>query len=615
MPKIILHYILAPLFSIVAIFFLLLYLNNGYTLVITMPNESNKILTPQIYFPNKIGTYDETSAFYNHYKSKNNLYYFEFPKIKNLNAFRLDPARKQAHIALDNITLIHAHWFKETSYKIPLSFIKPMHQIRLENVHKQRITFYTTGKDGQLQVNFKPHKMQTVQKNQTIRIFISFLIYLFLRFIYTLYKQQEHTNYLYSKIILYSLFFALMIFKVTYYKEHIHPYYPPDEIAHLSYIEYIHTHPNEIIPTFEEMTMINNKQAGNYLSHPSFYYYMMNLVYDVDKPVNYNIDTFRTLSMLLYILTFMLILYLVFSSSWGMVSHFVFLSFLSSVPMHTYIGASINNDTLGMLGAIIFIVGFKNLLEKHYTTATYFTLGLGIFIAYFSKLTAAMLILFVLVFYFIQLLRTKEWFKITPTQLVLLFAIVSPVALYQIYIFMHYHALIPTFNVTHPQEYLRSVFYVPEALRKHFDLSQWFMRLVYNIKGGWFGIHSHHSFVKYSWLEYFGLLVLHLFALFALLLKCKPENKTYCTIGKFTLLSLLVVITIQFFFSYKTHLSSGYVGGLQPRYLLPFMFGFAIMASIFVERYKKIFIFNIFVILLCIQAIYSDFFYFLNNYI
>ena len=178
----------------------------------------------------------------------------------------------------------------------------------------------------------------------------------------------------------------------------------------------------------------------------------------------------------------------------------------------------------------------------------------------------------------------------------------------------HYHALVPTFNVTHPQEYLHSPFFVPEQYRQHLTLSQWFMRIVHYIQGGWFGIHSHHSFTKNSWIEFSGLLVLHLFAFISLFFKCNTQDKSYCFIGKFTLFSLLMVLIVQFFFSYKAHLHSGYMGGLQPRYLLPFMFSFAIMASLFIERFKTFFVFNIFVIIVCIHAIYSDFFYFLNYY-
>jgi hypothetical protein len=173
---------------------------------------------------------------------------------------------------------------------------------------------------------------------------------------------------------------------------------------------------------------------------------------------------------------------------------------------------------------------------------------------------------------------------------------------------------LPTFNVTHPQEYLKSGFFVPIEHRHYLTPFEWALRMKRYIIEGWFGIHSHHSLVKESISEYIGILLLHIMAFATLFLKCPKKYKVYCTLGKITLLSLLFLMIIQYFFSYKSHLNSGYMGGLQPRYLLPFMFSFAIMASLFVERFRQYFLFNIFIILICIHAIYSDFFYFLQYY-
>ncbi len=108
---------------------------------------------------------------------------------------------------------------------------------------------------------------------------------------------------------------------------------------------------------------------------------------------------------------------------------------------------------------------------------------------------------------------------------------------------------------------------------------------------------------------------MHIFAIMALFIKCQDDKKSYCVLGKLSLLALFSVMAVQVTFSYTAHLHSGYTGGLQVRYLLPFMLAFAIMASIFVDRFRKIFFFNILIIVLCIQALYSDFFYFLKYYI
>ena len=182
---------------------------------------------------------------------------------------------------------------------------------------------------------------------------------------------------------------------------------------------------------------------------------------------------------------------------------------------------------------------------------------------------------------------------------------------------LEYHALVPTYNVTHHEAYLHSGFYTPEQYRVHLSAQQWFDRMIHYIQSGWFGIHSHHSFGHPTWHGYIGLLLLHIFAIISFFIPCpKTENSTsHCLLGKFTLIAVFMVLLVQYIFSYKTHLNSGYLGGLQPRYLLPFMFSFAIMAAIFVNRFaSRSFILSVIVIALCIQAIYSDFFYFLLYY-
>jgi len=212
------------------------------------------------------------------------------------------------------------------------------------------------------------------------------------------------------------------------------------------------------------------------------------------------------------------------------------------------------------------------------------------------------------------LLKRKEIPKITKAQFGMLFLFLVPIFYYQAYIIFTYHSLVPTFNMTHPEEYLKSAFFVPETFRHYLTHYEWFDRMRHYIEGGWFGIHSHHSFTKETVWQYMGLLILHVLALFALFFRCKTENRSFCLVGKIALLSLLSVLVVQYFQSYGVHLSKGYIGGLQPRYLLPFMFAFAIMASMFVERFNKLFIVTILTIVICIHAIYSDFFYFLQYY-
>ena len=600
-----LKYIFTFFISTLILFTFTLYIQNGTTIDVKLQSNTNITLQPKIYYATKNHIFSEEKSATAYYM-RNHTYHFHTPKINQIIHLRLDPTTKSNQtIALENITITRSNWFKIVQYTLPLTQLTS--DVQIQNLVKQskKITFTTSNVDPQLHFKLANTTSLKQYDYHIILLLISIIIAIIITFILYIYLNNEHTDKLNVKMILYTLFLLFTVFKVVYYKDHVKFGYPPDEIMHLQYIKYVHTH-HDLIPNFKDMP--------HYLSHPSLYYELMDLVYDEHASVKININNFRTLSMLLFILTFLLILYLGFSAQLSSLGHFVYLSIITSIPMHSYLGASITNDTLAMFGAIIFILGFKRLIEQNYSTTTYFILALGTSIAYFSKLTAALLILFAVIYFFIRMLYTKEWIKLNKIHISLIILFILPILYYQFSIILTYHALVPTYNVTHPEAYLTSGFYVEEQYRQHLSPYQWFERLFHYVKGGWFGIHSHHSIGKESWVGFLGLMLAHIMALIALFLKCPEENKSYCILGKLTLLAIISVQVIQYFFSYKAHLTAGYMGGLQPRYLLPFMFAFAIMASLFVERFKQCFLFTILIILMCIHALYSDFFYFLQYY-
>jgi len=598
-------YIITFLVSMLVLFVTALSMQNGTTLAVKMQDSTGSLLSPKIYYASQNHIFSEQKSAIP-YKTKKNIYYFHIPKSNQIQYLRLDPtSRPNKTITLTNLSIQHINWFKVSQATIPLSLLKTKAQIKESTKKSNKIIFTTSGTDPQLR--FKLENILLIKSHHYHSMFflISLLIALVITFILYIYLNNEHTNSLDAKMILYTLFLLFTIFKVVYYKDHVKFGYPPDETMHLQYIKYVHNH-HTVVPDFKEMP--------HYLSHPSLYYEIMDFVYDKKASVSENIDNFRNLSTLIYLFTFLLILYLGFSAKLSTIGHFVYLSILTSIPMQSYLGASITNDTLAMLGAIIFILGLKRLIEQKYTTTTYFILAFGAFIAYFSKLTVALLIFFAVLYFLIRMLFTKEWIKLSKVHVGLIVLFLLPILYYQLSIMLTYHALVPTYNVTHPEAYLKSGFYVEEQYRQHLSPYEWFERMVHYIKGGWFGIHSHHSIGKEHWVGFLGLLIAHILALIALFFKCPEENKSYCILGKLTLLAIISVQVVQYFFSYKSHLTAGYMGGLQPRYLLPFMFAFAIMASLFVERFKQYFLFNIVIILMCIHALYSDFFYFLQYY-
>ncbi|MDQ7085332.1 MAG: hypothetical protein Q9M36_10590 [Sulfurovum sp.] len=591
--------------AILLVFVALLYKQNSITILVTMHTPQQNILNPKIYFSGENEGYSEYNSRIP-FDIKNQVYRFDIPNINVIKNLRFDPStRINKDILIREIKIIRVNWFKTIRYKVALSSIHKYEQIANFKTLSKGVEFSTLGNDPQLHLKFQAHKVSKSYPLPLSTLLMALIIVMILFYLRQLYRTQALSESLNTKVILYTLFLGFILFKTLYYKENIRFGYPPDELMHLKYIQYVEKHP-QIVPAFEKMP--------HYLSHPPLYYQFLSLVSDKNVSTKENIRQYRTLSMMLYILTVVLILYLGFSSSLGVVGHLVYLSVLSSIPMHSYLGGSITNDTLGMLGGIIFILGMKRLLQKRYSTLTYLIIGLGIFIAYFAKLTAALLIFFALVFFLAYMILTKSWIVFKKRDVLLMALILIPILYYQLSIMMQYHALVPTYNATQPEAYLKSGFFVPEASRLHLSPTQWFERMLHYIQGGWFGIHSHHSFGHAQWSGVLGLVLAHILALFAFFFRCKEENRSYCLLGKMTLFAVFSVLVVQFIFSYKSHLSAGYLGGLQPRYLLPFMFAFAIMASLFVERFKQYFLFNLVIIAMCIHAIYSDFFYFLQYY-
>ena len=603
------------LLFLMAIFLgLVAFLDNKNMMILTIETDTSQQVEAEFYYTQP-GIAFNDNQMNRRYKVKNNQYYFRLPELNDIAYARLDPTKHKQKLKIKkDIVIILSKWFRTEVYIADMRKSEVGQQITDYKVSNEGIEFSTIGRDAFLNLNLTRNLLYASDNMHIDTFLFAILIYVVILYLLQLYRTEELTSFLTAKLIIYTLFLFLAVFKVDYYKEHVHFNYPPDTIAHLSYIESLHTNP-ELFPKFEDMYMITNKNAGNYLGHPPLYYYIMNLVYDDNTSLIGNVENFRTMNTALFLAAILLLYYLSFNVKMGISAHFVYLSVLTAIPMHAYLGSSITNDNLAILGALVFLVGMQRLLRQNYNNLTYFLLGLGIFVAFFGKLTAALLVFFAAIFYLLYLLKEKTEFKISKEQIVILTLFILPVLVYQAYIMLYFHTLVPTLNATHPDEYKHSVFFIPEAQRSYLSLSEWMKMYWSNINSGWFGIHSHHSLVKGSIFDYIGLLTLHIFAIFALFFKCKEEQKDYCLLGKIALLAFFSVMIVQVTFSYMSHLHSGYMGGLQTRYLLPFMVAFAILSSLFVDRFRKKYYYNILIILLSIQALYSDFFYFLKYYI
>ena len=612
MSKKLLQIFKAPLiffiFVFVLFFALVFSLNEKASMIVDISTYDDTRLAPQIFFSKGGHHFSEKNSSNPKIINKNQ-YYFTIPNIEHIDKIRIDPHNNIINdISIHKIIVIQQKWFHTSIFSLDEKNLKPIHHVNGFDILEGSVKFDSIGRDSQLHIDFlltETLKKKLYHPDLFLLSIITVLLFFYLSYIF---RTQKINNLLTSKLILYALFFAFALFKVNFYKENINFGQPPDEIAHFSYIDYL-TKNDKFIPKFEDMRTFNNATVKNHLVHPPVYYYLMSLTYNSNFPLEIKKDNLRFFSMLIFISSFLLLLYLGFSSKLSLLSHLVYLTVISSLPMYAYIGASISNDTLAILGGVIFAIGLRRILDNNNKNLDYYILILGALIAYFSKLSAAILIFFIVIYLFIYILKSKKSFKVSRTQIILLILSTLPIISYQIYIYIEYLHILPKFAANTAQ------FVIPEENRLNLNYSQWFERLQYYVDAGWFGIHSHHSYTKESIFDYIGLLILHIFAIVSLFLKSDKKNMSYYILGKLSLLALISTYLIQFLYSYQVHLNTGYLGGLQPRYLLPFVFSFAILASLFTERFKKFFLFQLGIILICIHAIYSDFFYFLRLFI
>ena len=587
-------------------------LDNGNIMYITM-HSGGKHLNAKLYYKKVGETFGEDRIEYIE-KVKGDRYTFKLPSFNEINFARFDPAKSKQKICIDkDIIIVASSWFNKRFFKADITKSEPVMQIKNYKINSNGICFETTGKDSQLGINLTKKYIYITKDYHIDTLLYAVILYLIILFLYNIYKKVPLNEKLVAKLILYSFFLGLSIFKVNYYKDNVNPRDIPDFIAHLSYVNTIHKeHP--ILPKFEDMYMITNKNAGNYLGHPPLYYYLMNLTYDNKLSLNENIPRFQSLNVAIFIFGYILMLYIGFSLKLSLLGDLIYLSTISSIPMHAYLGSSLTNDNLAIVGGVVFLVGLQKLLKYMSFDKSYIWLAIGIFISFFAKLTAALLIFFAILYIFIYTIINKNNFILKKKHIITFLIILIPIVFYQSYIFTHYHSLTATLNITHPKEYLNSVYYIPEKERVYKTPIEWLKIYWHFIHSGWFGVYSFHSFYKHTIMGYIALFIFHVMAIIALIMPCNKNKKSDCIFGKATLLSLLSVAIVQLVFSYNGHLHSGYLGGLQTRYLLPFMVGFAIMASLYLNKYKNNFFIIIIAILLSIQAIYADIFYFIKYF-
>ncbi|KAF1708908.1 hypothetical protein CSC70_12500 [Pseudoxanthomonas kalamensis DSM 18571] len=201
---------------------------------------------------------------------------------------------------------------------------------------------------------------------------------------------------------------------------------PPDEWAHISYIDDIYTGKG-LIPDYANATILPSRSRGNYLGHPPLYYTASALAgktlgWDApsENPLPYRLfsATLFSLGMGLWILA---------GKNLGLNSTTLvaMVAGTMAIPMFPYLAGSINNDNLGYLS--VAISGFGASLLRKNSRAAFWIAAAGLAMALLTKATAGLFLLIflgiLLGFHLYSYRSRKEWIHaIAPTMMVIVIA-------------------------------------------------------------------------------------------------------------------------------------------------------------------------------------------------
>lgn len=327
----------------------------------------------------------------------------------------------------------------------------------------------------------------------------------------------------------------------------------------------------------------NESDAYNYLSHPPMYYYMM------AKFSMWLSNDFEGYSYFLFIrlmntLLFSIILLLVFSTTirlqWEKETHILFVATLFTIPSFIVFCNTINNDNLGILsGALLLFSAF--FYQKTGKNIYLHLIILSVAIAFFSKLTSALLTVIFMMMYLVlnrkNIFQSKIIIKSLkmPFFYFVVFLLLFSLSFYA-YFKIEYGSVTPSLQSLSMEVYKASAFFIPLEHRNILSLSSYkdlFFKL--RLWPSLNGILAHKAlnvtFREYFRLEYFVLAGAVSF--FLIPKNYKRKNRSFIMLG---LISIIVFMVIHFYKGFSSHRQTGYTGGVQARYYFSFLFFYII---------------------------------------
>ena len=394
---------------------------------------------------------------------------------------------------------------------------------------------------------------------------------------------------------IYGLVLLYYILKQVYYAVWVGGF--PDQLAHLTYLSYLSDHPT-LFPDFRSIPYgeVLGEQNGivslrltswtvNNMIHPPLYYLILNLFSGIramgDGTYGLDIMRLRFLNIALSSGTAVLAFRLGYTRlhKGRPLLHLLYALAIATLPMFSYVGASVNNDNLSYFAMVIFFTGLLRYSEGKEDLKTYLLVGIGFLLGSFSKLTTALLCLIMLgVTFIMSVIRTRSlklilnrYFLITLPCYLLFLA-------YEIHVKRTCGAWQPSLLDLDPEYYYTTIFYVRPEDRVAMTLPQYVRQFIEGIGYSWSSLYCHNAEVtrimkNMAWgIIYWIPVGASVFAAARSLVRRDGDRLALPVV-----LGFLGTLGYHFYSNWKGYAVSGYLGALQARYYLGMIVPFAFL--------------------------------------
>lgn len=370
----------------------------------------------------------------------------------------------------------------------------------------------------------------------------------------------------------------------------------PDQTAQVSYLIEMCRQPR-LVPDFAALpmypvltqenlvwTMRASATAVNYLGHPPLYYLLLSLT----APVRFLEDGTVAVDMLkLYlantVLTSAAVL-LAFRLGCRALKgrspflHLLFAFAVVTLPELGYVGVSVNNDNLAFFAFALFFTGVMRYNEDKLDLETYLLIGLGFMLGALSKLTAALIMLIMLVTILVMsVIRTKSLKLILNKYFLMTLPCYLLFLAYEIAVHRRYGSWQPGLAQIAPEYFLRTSFYVAPENRVPMTFLEYLRSFLGGIGHTWSSVYGHNETVngimdnRLFGLVYWIPVAAAMLAALLQLIRRKADRYTIPTV-----LAFLGTLAYHLYANWSGFLKNGYAGGSQARYYLFLIIPFAL---------------------------------------